>query len=376
VVDSTDTGKTSRKPLHKTADIKEKTYNTQLKTNKFTSANWTKSGIDKWPIGVNKDLIGAAYAKNSWERYNSSINCFKKFAYRKNSNLKFPVSKEFLREFVSWAVVDRKLKTNKIKLYLSDLKLAHKLRDLDISQFNDFFIKTMLKGAENLGMYKKIINNTKLVMSFSMLKILGHEINKSNWNNDKKKLIWAISCIAFFGSFRMGELLPKNYSDNNFEKLTWHDVNFRRDGSVLLNVKFPKHVKNSSGDFIDLFPIEGKKYCPVTLLKNIHKNTANFEANKPVFSYTNGKTITTGEFTSSVKSLLEPIFGDKISNLSGHSFRAGVPAALSSCPDIATETDVSIWGRWSSSAYKAYTKLKQHARQLIFNKILTAVYRC
>jgi len=120
VVDSTDTGKTSRKPLHKTADIKEKTYDTQLKTNKFTSANWTKAGIDKWPIGVNQDLIGAAYAKNSWERYNSSINCFKKFAYRKNSNLKFPVSKEFLREFVSWAVVDRKLKiTQSNSIYLT-----------------------------------------------------------------------------------------------------------------------------------------------------------------------------------------------------------------------------------------------------------------
>jgi len=45
MVNSTDTGKTSLKPLNMTADIREKTHDTQNKTNKFASANRTKAGL-------------------------------------------------------------------------------------------------------------------------------------------------------------------------------------------------------------------------------------------------------------------------------------------------------------------------------------------
>ncbi len=69
------------------------------------------------------------------------------------------------------------------------------------------------------------------------------------------------------------------------------------------------------------------------------------------------------------------MFGPVIANLSGHLFRAGIPAALYNKPDIASESDVMSWGRWSSESYKLYTRLKLSTRKIIFDKIMCAIMK-
>ncbi len=53
------------------------------------------------------------------------------------------------------------------------------------------------------------------------------------------------------------------------------------------------------------------------------------------------------------------------------SFRAAIPAALASNPNLATDHEIMIWGRWSSDSYKAYTRLKHEAKLGIFKKIVS-----
>ena len=143
-----------------------------------------------------------------------------------------------MRGYVGWAVNVKHLQPDTVRVYLSDLKLAHELRNKNTDAFDDFFLKKMLKGADHLKMYSEIKNKTKLVMSFQMLRILGHEIVKSDWTVEKKKIFWGASCLAYFGSFRMGEILSKTKGGEP-ENLKWGDVNFRPDGSALLNIRFP-----------------------------------------------------------------------------------------------------------------------------------------
>ncbi len=228
----------------------------------------------------------------------------------------------------------------------------------------------MLKGAENISMYNNIKNKSKLVMTYHMLKLLGHELRCCNWTFEKKKLFWGASCLAYFGSFRMGEILASE-KEGSFENLKWSDVKFRDDNSILLNIRFPKINKKARGEFADIFPIPDKNYCPVEALKILAKT--NPSPNKAVFSYKNGLCLTTSDFTKDLKKLLANKIGPAVANLSGHSFRAGIPAALCNHPEIATLDDVMLWGRWSSDSYKAYTKLKRTARKTIFDKMLIAI---
>jgi hypothetical protein len=71
-----------------------------------------------------------------------------------------------------------------------------------------------------------------------------------------------------------------------------------------------------------------------------------------------------------LKSLLSKHIGTNSSLITGHSFRAAIPAALASQPSLASDHEIMIWGRWSSEAYKSYTRLKHEAKLSIFRKIM------
>jgi hypothetical protein len=229
----------------------------------------------------------------------------------------------------------------------------------------------MLRGAKNVSLYTELSNSSRFAMSFPLLKIIGHEIAKSNWDLDRKNVFWAACCTAFFGSFRLGEILPKSEGTEP-ETLTWNRVHFTAKNSAVINIRFPKVIRNSTGDFMDIFEIKNSSFCPFSALKNLAKsNQQNVLRNLPVFQFKNGKNLTVNIFTRTMISLLEKHVGKQAKNFSGHSFRAGIPSALANTPNLASDSDIMVWGRWSSDSYKSYTRLKHNARLAIFKKIIS-----
>jgi len=138
------------------------------------------------------------------------MNSLKAFALHIKTSISWPLSKSFVRSYVNWALSVKKLRPESVKVYISDIKLAHRLRDKEIEFDNDFFINSMLKGAKNMSLYTKKYKSKKFVMTFPLMKLLGHEIASSNWDPASKLVFWAACCTAFFGSFRLGEILPKS----------------------------------------------------------------------------------------------------------------------------------------------------------------------
>jgi hypothetical protein len=285
----------------------------------------------------------------------------------------WPISLQNLRAFVNWALTKRKLNTSTVRVYLSDIKLAHHLRDVTPPNNNDFFVTSMLKGAENIALYSNIVRDSKLVMSYPLLKLLGHEIAKSNWSPTNKKVFWCACCLAFFGSFRMGEILCSDANSFSTENFTWKRINFAEE-SATINIRFPKINKDGNGDYIDIFKTRNTDFCPFTCLKvlsTIFPN--NVSNNLPVFTFDSGNFLTVKIFSDTVKELLRPYLGPKSDLITGHSFRAGIPAAIANHPDLLSNDDVCKWGRWSSSSFKIYTRLKLSARESIFEKLLSAL---
>jgi hypothetical protein len=265
-------------------------------------------------------------------------------------------------------VNSKKLATSTIKLYLSDLKTGHKLRDLNTENFSDFFLNSMLKGAENLALYKGITKHAGLVMTFPLLKILGHAIAVSDWSTDSKRVYWTACCVAFFGSFRMGELLSTNEHSFDTETLTWDCVNFTSESSAVIQIRFPKCSKNGNSQFVDLFKIKEPEFCPVGCLRKLHN--ASKGGHLPVFTFKDGGYLSTHLFTKTLRSLLYAFLGENAKKFSGHSFRAGIPAAIADHPSLLSNDDICKWGRWSSASYQAYTRLKLSARREIYRKLL------
>ncbi len=125
------------------------------------------------------------------------------------------------------------------------------------------------------------------------------------------------------------------------------------------------------GDFVDLFEIKDSDCCRYTALKKMavyHKERV--KNNSVVFAFSDGDLLTPKKFTDTIKGLLFKHVRNAANQLTGHSFRAGIPAALAEHPDLASDHEIMIWGRWSSSSFRVYTRLKHEAKLSIFKEIV------
>ena len=207
-------------------------------------------------------------------------------------------------------------------------------------------------------------------MTLPLLRIIGHQISNSGWKSDSKQVFWAAAVITFFGSFHFGEILcPKETSFNSNECLLWEEILFLED-SVTIHVKILKS-RNLKGEFINLYKIQNKSYCPVSALSKLKKDQ-NPSPKSPVFQFCSGSLLPPGILNSSLRELLLPVISSSANHISGHSFRAALPSALAR-PDLASNEDIKNWGRWSRASFKIYTRLKPMQKRIIFNKIISSI---
>ena len=219
-------------------------------------------------------------------------------------------------------------------------------------------IKTVIRGKENLEIYARETGTARKVMTLSLLKLLGHEISRTNWVENSKQVVWGAFTMAFFGCFRMGEILPQNENSYSPEDtLLWQDIKFCSPSHILVHIKTPKS-RCPRGEFIDVFSFPGHAVCPVSAITCLRDSTGEPDPSSPVFKFSSGICLTRRLINTLLPQLLRPHIGHEADNVSGHSFRAGIPAVLASHPDVANSSDIMGWGRWRSDAYQSYTRLK------------------
>ncbi len=247
---------------------------------KFSYLNIRKSGITSWPDGVSQNFVAASLSSASWNRFAATMNSLKAFSLHSNIAISWPLSKNLVRSYVNWALSVKKLRPESVKVYISDLKLAHKLRDKQIEFDNDFFINSMLKGAKNISLYTKISRSQKFVMTFPLIILLGHEIASSNWDPASKLVFWSACCTAFFGSFRLCEILPKS-EKNEPETLTWDRVRFTQKNSIVSKHQVPQNHPQSSGRFCGHIRNKKLQHVPFFSIEKFGKIRSSRSFSKP-----------------------------------------------------------------------------------------------
>ena len=326
------------------------------------------SGI---PAHVDKEFISAAYSTATWRRLSSAIQSMKNFAQHTCIEVTWPFSESILHKYITWAFDKEELSSATIKAYINDFSTLHKMKNLDNSIFDSFLIKTALKGAVNIELYKNVTKKCKSTMDLDLLKKIGNQIAKSSMSAYDKQVYWVACTLAFWGSFRMGELLEKTETEISAEAISWSDV-IDKDDSLSVHVKIPK-IKSKKGDNILIFEFKGHNVCPVKAFKQL-KSMARTSASEHIFVLGNGTNLTMQKFTNNLKIWAAPYrSAEFIKNLSGHSFRNAIPSVLASRPDLAEEDDICTWGRWNSLAFKIYARASDEAKRSIFRKICRAI---
>jgi hypothetical protein len=318
-------------------------------------------------------LISAAYANSSWNKIISALNVFELFCNLKKLPNTFPINESTLSSFIEWGTFEKGISPYTITAYISHLKLIHKLRNLDISGCTSFMCKTQIRGAQNLQFYKTNHPSIKKVMTIPLLRILGHALAESNWSQNSKLLVWAAYTMAFFGSFRPGELLAKTQKDSkNFEMLLWSDISFIDSTSIQIHNKVPKN-RTKNGEYISLFPFPYHGCCPIKAIAELKATSKNKGKTSPVFMFDSGKCLTISMLNKLLILHLEPHIGIDAFFYSSKSFRAALPSALASNPSLSNDTSIKRWGRWNSNAFERYTRLSHNAKRKLFTKFLHAL---
>jgi len=325
-----------------------------------------------------EQLLYASLAKNSWAKYRSGWRAFFEFEKEAKQTFTWPLQKETVRAFAVYCIVKKKLKPSSVKTYLSALVCLHKVKGYTDYDLKDELVNSILKGANNLLMSAPVPwTNRRRVVTLPLLRHIGHKLAQSGWSEGTKQCIWTACITAFFGSARMGELLPE--SETAFDPtttLTWGQVNFREDDSILLFLRMPKSGQKE-GEYIDVFTFPGT-CCPVRSLHShlaMQKKLGFGRMSDPVFTLPSGNFLTPTKLNAILKTLLSDIIDYKKDTISCHSFRAGIPSTLSRFPDMASAEDIKSWGRWSSSCYQTYSRLKLDQKREIFRKIAAALRR-
>jgi hypothetical protein len=203
-------------------------------------------------------------------------------------------------------------------------------------------------------------------MTFRALNEMKEKIVNKNWKELTKKTFWTCALVAFWGAFRIGELLAKSkWEFDPFSDLTWKDVKLKKK-RLEIRVKSPK---TGGRDVLSrIFAIDDKDFCAVRAIKRLNKLQIKkkiFSKNAPVFRVGSGENLTRCKFGRMVRACFSK---ESKGHYGCKSFRAGIPTEMESLPKLVTDQHVKNWGHWRSNAYQIYMKDDLPQQKWIFKK--------
>ena len=241
--------------------------------------------------------------------------------------------------------------------YLSGLKMLHVHRFGSAAQFEVPLVKRVIRGLKNKEAVSFEPRDHRLAMSFDALKILGNMISSLNWPKNDRIIIWSACLLAFWGSFRLGEILSLTARSPSDHTLLWDAISFPKGSKgVNIFVRCPKTSLDPRGQvtFVAEFPNDAR-YCPVAYLERVRKLTF-AKPSSPVFTFVSGKCVYIQLVRDLLKKLSSILPGSGC-HFNGHSFRAGLPTVMASHPDMFSNREVKQTGKWSSDAADRYMRL-------------------
>ena len=210
-----------------------------------------------------------------------------------------------------------------------------------------FPIRAALKGWAR-GEDKKRDNRAPI--DFRILQALIDCVPSAAYSDHEASLFKAAFCLAFFGAFRISELVASSKTDGSLRALCLRDVNMH-GGILSITLRKSKTDQMGRGREIVLRPLDPPAYCPVTL-------TASYLLLRPhgdgyLLLHADNSPLTKHQFGSVLKRVLM-LSGNNGRKYSTHSFRIGAASAAHAV-GLPAES-IKRLGRWDSNCYKRYIR--------------------
>jgi hypothetical protein len=248
-------------------------------------------------------LVSASLARNTWKRYNSALRLWHRFQEECKKNYDFLDIGTWDKKFLIWGWHERRLRVNTLKIYLSELKNLGNLAK-ELKSMGHELGAVLIKGMSNVGTQSKGEKTPTNPLTIADLREIRKGLGKY-----KEKLtgqsVWTCCLLAFWGAFRLGELLGSNgFIFDKFSSLLWEDVELAQN-SAKIKIKSAK-IRGPPGNSASLFSIPDKDLCPVLALTRQKASQLNLgmgEKRSPVFRESGGKFLTKKTFLDTVNAV-------------------------------------------------------------------------
>ena len=326
------------------------------------------------------ELGNFGLTQNTWSSYKTAKKMWDLCQTETKTQLALPWSQHESFIFIDWLVNDRKVSSGTINSYLAGIAKFHVLNGFEAPLLKTPLIKQVIKGKQNKEsiLRRTTGQNGRLAVTIDVMTLLLDKIKKWDTPSNRKRLVWSVATMAFFGGVRIHEILAKNESffDPDFTLLghdikmtTWH--NCAKAIKILeVTIKAPKENKNGQDIVIDIFESDNE-LCPVYAFEQWKNSDNPLKPDRPAFREMDGTPLTGRKFNTYLKILLKEDFDYKSGKITSHSFRSGL-ATMSATVGLSI-SEIKAAGRWNSRAYERYMKLPRAQRALLAEKLSQVV---
>jgi hypothetical protein len=311
------------------------------------------------------EIANHSLSKATWSNYETARRMLARCGRDKKRTMELPLTEEDVLEFIDWMIHTRGLKHATITNYMAGIRQWHVSKGLEAPVLRTSLVKMVLAGKRNIeAMAISTKKMNRLPVTLTVMRLLKATLRDVDWEVEKKLGVWAISCIAFNGAFRIHELLARN--EREFDpRFTLLSEDIRVAGSsegrrIEVRVKWPKECKVGKSFTLDVFQTDGPT-CPVRAWGKWAQVRLPAEEGMPAFRRLDGSPWTGRRFNEALRELLSPHLDYGRGGVWAHSFRSGLVSMMGAAGY--SDEEIQAIGRWSSRAFEDYMKLPRTRRR-------------
>ena len=261
-------------------------------------------------------------APSTQRTYAGALKRFHSFCTHVNVLDPFPVSELLQCSFAAY-LADQGLAPQSVKTYLAAVRSIQILLGLPDPRDQSSLpvLKRVQAGISRCRLYRKQPTRVRLPLTAEVLRRFQQA--PALLSHSDRPVLWAVAATAFFGFFRLGELLPATRASFREETdLSWGDVAVDSHATLqMVKVHLKQSKCDQFGRGVDIYlGRTNTVLCPVTALLTYVEWRGSQQG--PFFIDSAKAYVTKPWFVAQLRTILESI-GLPHQDYAGHSFRIG-----------------------------------------------------
>lgn len=283
---------------------------------------------------------------NTKASYESALKLFSEFRLINDHADIWPPPLGVVIDFIAFMSL-KGMSPSTARCYISGIAFACKVKDLSDPTGN-FIISKMLNGFKK--MHRRV--DTRLPITHELLERILRTLPTVCYTSYEAELFSAVFSLAFFGFFRVGELVISSLN-NEGHALRVNDLHLENGNSAIKVFLRSSKTDQQGHGVVLIIPNTGKVTCPVRHMLLYLKMRKSLNCIY-LFCHLNSLPVTRYQFAAVLKKSLN-MLGLQNANYKCHSFRIG--AATTASRNGLSDEKIQSYGRWKSCAFKSYIRI-------------------